>query len=107
MELDTLLSLLGKSDNLMIALGGGALNDLSLRNIRGLSGRLVWLNTSFESCYQRVMKHPKLRPMSKMPLTDLKELFENRSKWYCQSDLILDEDEQSQCQDLSALLKKL
>lgn len=100
---------LEKNENCFLALGGGALStESNLECIRGFeNSRLVWLNTSFETCYQRILDDKIERPLLEMGKEKLLELFKNRQSDYLNADLILDEREQGLINCLTDLTIRL
>ena len=107
LEFDLVQRELETEKDFMISLGGGALNARSLQKIQALDGKLIWLNTPFEHCYQRVMDNPASRPLSTTGEEGLRELYNTRLEFYSKADLILDERQQEELADLNLLLKKL
>lgn len=73
----------------IIALGGGALEKNSDFILNHKSSCLVWINTPFETCYERI-KDDLNRPLVSSK-EELKKLYLSRLPLYERSNLILDE----------------
>ena len=52
-----------EQDSFFLALGGGALNDKNFQNLRSHGVHLIFLDTPFEVCYQRI-KNCSQRPLA-------------------------------------------
>jgi shikimate kinase len=89
-EFSTLDEHLKSSENFVLSLGGGALNDSILSYIKDNSQhiKLVFLNEEFEICYDRIKSDPN-RLLSKLSESDLKKLYLKRLDLYSQADLIV------------------
>lgn len=73
------------SSNLIIALGGGALNSQSLNLVKS-HGKLIWLKTPLAECLERIKEQNSLRPLAKLSNEELEELYLEREKFYSQAD---------------------
>ena len=66
LEADNLSFLLdscsAEEKDVVVALGGGAVNELTLPIIEDSKARLVWLNVPFETCWERI-KNSSDRPL--------------------------------------------
>ncbi len=70
---------LSKTQNLVLALGGGGLSESTEPLLAGWSG--FWLNTDFETCWKRVEKSHN-RPLVKLGKEGLRRLYQERSEFY-------------------------
>ena len=66
---------LGLKTNQIVALGGGALNPMTLKVLGKWQG--LWLDVDFETCYGRI-KEDQNRPMSQLSKEELLKLYEDR-----------------------------
>lgn len=76
---------LQERQGVIIALGGGTLNEKSIELLKPWSG--FWLNTDFEVCYERVkgdLNRPLVQELSK---EGLRELFNKRKALYSRFEL--------------------
>jgi shikimate kinase len=93
--------------DLVLSLGGGTLRPETLGEIKTRRQvRLVWLNTSFETCYSRI-KDDDNRPLVKKGVESLRELYQQRIPYYQQANLILDEKNQEQIKNIVQLHDRL
>lgn len=92
LESEVLNNLLQGSEKMLLALGGGSLNPVALKNIESSKAHLIWLNTSFELCLKRI-KDDGNRPLSKRSEPELKKLFEDRKQLYQNAHEIIDPQE--------------
>lgn len=74
-----------KRDNVLVALGGGTLTQQGLDLAKKEKAILVWLNTDFDTCYQRV-RSDKNRPLSVKTKEELREIYNSREALYSQAD---------------------
>jgi shikimate kinase len=80
--------------DLFISLGGGAVTKELLKLRDELeSCFLVWLNTPFPTCLGRILGDPS-RPLVAKGPKYLKELYEEREKFYQKADICLDASSQ-------------
>lgn len=77
-------------EKMLISLGGGALENDAIFNkaVSSDNGILVWLNDSFDECWERV-KHCQNRPLVALGKEALKERFLQREKKYSQAKLVI------------------
>ena len=99
---------ISKKKNLVIDCGGGIV--LQEENIRDLkkNGTLFYLKTSPEIVYKR-LKTQTNRPLLKVgdPLQRIKELLNQREKFYAQADITIDTDRHTIEDTTQEILKKL
>jgi len=68
-----------KFEGLVVSLGGGILSDTNLEFILRLENSyLVWADTPFEPCYQRIIENREQRPLASMSKSELQELYLER-----------------------------
>ena len=107
LERSKIKMLLRHSNSLVIALGAGTLTKEILELIdRDLECKLIFLDTSFEVCLERIKDDPS-RPLSKIALSELKKLYENRRVDYLHADLVLNEQEIKEIEGLGTLVHNL
>lgn len=107
LERKKLKTLLNYNTPMVIALGGGSLSPEILRIIENdLDCRLVFLDTSFDLCLARI-KEDSTRPMAKVPLEELKKLYESRRNDYLTARLILNESQIKEIDGLGTLVHNL
>lgn len=85
-ETENLSRLLAETDARIISLGGGTWTIEKNREIiryHGLTS--VWLESTFEHCWQNIRNSRKDRPLARDKVTALK-LFESRQSVYCLAD---------------------
>lgn len=85
-ETEHLAKLLGETDARIISLGGGTWTVEKNREIirdHGLTS--VWLESTFDHCWQNIRNSRKDRPLARDKNTALK-LFESRQSIYCLAD---------------------
>jgi len=75
------LTKLVENKSIMIALGGGALNERTSKLLESNGFEGEWLDTPFEICFERI-QNDKNRPLANLGKEKLSELFEERAKWY-------------------------
>lgn len=69
-------------DNSVVALGGGAIINENTANTARESGKVVFLDVDFETCYERI-RNDKNRPLAyNNPKEKVKELFDKRRPIY-------------------------
>lgn len=85
-EAESLVKLLSESSARIISLGGGTWTIEKNREMIKRHGlTTVWLESTFEHCWQNIRKSRKERPLAKDRDTALK-LFEERQAVYCLAD---------------------
>lgn len=89
-EAELILRLTGglKGDELVVSLGGGALNDAVITAAKAKGNALVWLDTSFEECWQRI-EGDESRPLTKKGKQELARLYEERLPLYRQANITI------------------
>ena len=85
-ESESLVKLLGETSAQIISLGGGTWTVEKNREVIKQNGlTTVWLESTFEHCWQNIRKSRKERPLAKDRDTAFK-LFEERQAIYCLAD---------------------
>lgn len=75
-----------QSGSRIIALGGGAWTlETNRKIIRETDCTVIWLESSFEHCWQNIKHSKRERPIAKNKRTAQK-LFQEREKYYCLAD---------------------
>lgn len=110
------IQLISVKNNVVVSLGGGAINSDENLSIIKKSGILIFLNATPESIYQR-LKFKKDRPAflfegvenpsKEMFLSKINYLFETRKKYYSQADLTFQTDNISIGRTVDLIVKKL
>lgn len=91
--------------NLLLALGGGSLNEDNVDFLRkDKSNSLVWLNTTFEDCWNRI-KDDQGRPLAKRGKEELLKLYQQRCSLYKKADIQLSPNDQLDIQNMSDLFR--
>ena len=75
-----------KGDQLVISLGGGALNEAALTATKEKGNVLAWLDTPFEECWARI-EGDKSRPLTAKGKQELARLYEERLPLYRQANI--------------------
>lgn len=90
-ERDVVASLI-RRDNCVIALGGGAFDDLETRRLVKLSCTSVWLNPSIEIVATR-LGGGSSRPLlnGRHPLSGVKSLLDKRREFYAEADFRIED----------------
>ena len=73
------LATLTRKDNIIIALGGGSLNESTEGILSEMNG--FWLNTDFETCWQRI-KNDSSRPLVSLGYEELALIYKERLYLY-------------------------
>ena len=103
LEQERIAAFLGLKLNGILALGGGALNAELFKKVENQANiKIVFLNTPFEVCYQRIKNDPH-RPLALLEKKELKALYEERLPLYLKAHLILDDLEHKEIDGLQAL----
>lgn len=85
-ETENLSRLLAETDARIISLGGGTWTVVKNREIiRDYGLTSVWLESTFEHCWQNIRNSRKDRPLARDKVAALK-LFESRQSVYCLAD---------------------
>lgn len=105
-EHQALEKLLLKPGNVLISLGGGALSDAVLKLIGHCGATLVWLNTPFEICHNRIDGDTN-RPLVKQGRDKLLKLYQSRQKSYQQAQLQLRCEDTITLRNISDLLQRI
>ncbi|EQC45277.1 shikimate kinase [Bacteriovorax sp. Seq25_V] len=80
-------------DNYLIVLGGGALESSEiLEHIKNVDGKLIFINTDFETCYKR-LQSVEDRPLMKKGKAFMQDLYNKRLPTYQAADLHLSEND--------------
>jgi shikimate kinase len=85
-----------QNENQVVSTGGGAVIRDENREVFKEAGLVVCLIARPEVIYERI-KHEAHRPLLRVPdpMAKIRELLENRAKFYCKADLIIDTSEKS------------
>lgn len=75
-----------KGEKLVISLGGGALNEVTLAACKGKGNQLAWLNTPFAECWERIANDPS-RPLTKNGEAEMAKLYQERLPLYQQANI--------------------
>jgi shikimate kinase len=107
-ELQILMDQLRNAKNQVIALGGGSLNELVLELVSKLGSnvKLIFLNTDFEICCQRI-KEDSNRLLFNFDHQQLQDLYTKRMSLYLKADLILSPEDTKLIDGLSGLVHTL
>jgi shikimate kinase len=97
LEKDILHILTESHENFVMACGGGTpcfYNNIDYMN---QSGTTIWINTSIDALFQRLLKEKEIRPLIKNLTNDqlrgfIIKKFSDRKIFYEQADIITDED---------------
>jgi shikimate kinase len=85
-ETEHLVRLLAESDPQIISLGGGTWTlEENRAHIRSSGLTSIWLESTFEHCWQNIRNSRKDRPLARDKAAAL-ELFESRQSVYCLAD---------------------
>lgn len=94
-------------DNYLIILGGGALEEKSLRDfITSVGGKLIYLKADFDLCFERISKTSH-RPLVKGGKAFLKEKFDARLPYFEQSVLTLTQEDAQKLTNIDELIALL
>ncbi len=107
-EKTKLKTLLGHSQNMIIALGGGTLTPDVIALIEKTPAcQIVFLDTPYELCRDRILGDSN-RPLSNLPEEELKKLYESRREIYRDlADLTLSPENVKEIVSLQALVHNL
>lgn len=96
-----------ENKNALIATGGSTLNDEKCREIITKNGITVWLRAKPETIYENLKNsHNKRAELSGKTLDEIIEILAVYSKFYQQSDIIVDVDENTG-RDIDAVVDKV
>ncbi|MBT3981460.1 MAG: hypothetical protein HOE90_08910 [Bacteriovoracaceae bacterium] len=84
LEGELLTELTAKRDHI-ISLGGGSLNAENIVHITG-AAHLIWVNTPFSTCLDRIRQDQQTRPLSALSDDDLQKLYLERVVFYSQAE---------------------
>lgn len=90
----------------VVALGGGALNSEIIHLMKSKSGFLVWINTPFEKCWERI-KNDQNRPLVQKGREELFKIYQERVAFYAQAQFQLHEEELLKISNLDELRRVL
>ncbi len=88
-EQQKLFELIEKPQKQLIALGGGTLSSQALINQLKKQCIIVWLQTPWEICWERIREDKSRFLVSKFSQEDLFELFQTRIVYYQRADIKL------------------
>ena len=90
-EKEVIVSRLNEAENVVLALGGGSLNDEVLNGMRGCGTHLVWLRVELSEMMSRLSRGDSDRPLLReLSSVDLVNLYKEREKNYSKADIIID-----------------
>ncbi len=107
LEQKKISELMNSSQSFILALGGGALTEDLVKKLNE-KGALIWLNTPFDVCYERVLIEGLKRPLVAQGKASLAKLFDEREALYSLSRYQFSPEIQEQIQspvDLLDLIK--
>ena len=108
-ETRALRELLGRDEQAVVALGGGAWTIAVNRElIRSVDSVVVWLDTPFESCWERIEQDTKSRPMAPSRAA-AERLFSERIPFYRTANIqigFVDESPAQLAENIAALLSQ-
>lgn len=104
-EVTILKNMLAYSSSKLIALGGGTIEADSFWEVLDGS-KLVFLNTSFDTCFSRIKNDPN-RPQVKLGEEGLRTLYQKRLPLYQKADLIVSEEGIKEIVSIAALVHNL
>lgn len=94
-------------DNYLVILGGGTLeNSDSLEFIKSVGGKLIYLENSFESCFERI-KNSVERPLVKKGRAHLEALYKKREPLHQKAECVISQDQALTIQHIDDLLALL
>lgn len=106
-EKTKLKRLMNHPASMVIALGGGALNQDIISIIHNnIECYLVFVDTPLEVCLGRIKDDPE-RPLAQISPTELEKLYQERRIDYMKADLVLSEDQIKEIDALPALVHNL
>ena len=108
-ELDIVSKLLEKKNSIVLALGGGAYLNESLRKKIKKTSISIWLDLDIETILSRLEKSKTVRPIAKRlnSYKDINELFKKRKKIYEKADIKLNISSSGKRKILKSLLNHL
>ncbi len=80
-----------KGEDMVVALGGGALSTATLAATKEKGNLLAWLDTSFEDCWARIEGDPG-RPLTAKGKNELARLYQERLPLYQQANFLVSGD---------------
>jgi shikimate kinase len=81
MERYVLYGLLQRQESFVCATGGGAVCQIDIMDWLNKVGTTIWLDTEWNVILDR-LSQDTTRPLARLPLPELKTLFEERKKYY-------------------------
>jgi shikimate kinase len=75
----------------IVSLGGGALHQGSLTYLRSMNVKIIWINTPYSRCLERIRLAGDVRPLNKLSDDKLRELYNKRLEFYKQADFVTTE----------------
>lgn len=85
LELNLIKKMAKQEKRMVMALGGGAFTEESYHFIREQEGKILWVDTSFETSLQRIKGDHK-RPLATLPDSELLNIYKKRSAIYERAD---------------------
>ncbi len=106
-ELQLVIQILGLEQDIVLSLGGGTLDHNLLQLLKNKENiKIVFLDTSFELCYERITSDAN-RPLVSLKLEELRKIFDQRRPFYNQANLILSSQERKLIEGIDALVHTL
>jgi len=90
-------------EDILIALGGGAVNEMNLTIIEDTDANLIYLNVPFEVCWERI-KNDSSRPFVQEGEEACRQLYRERQKFYRRAQVAVDPETLKNLQSLKALI---
>ena len=90
-------------EDILIALGGGAVNEMNLSIIEDTAATLIYLDVPFEVCWERI-KGDRERPLVLEGEEACRQIFRDRQKFYRRAQVAVDPETLKNLQSLKALI---
>lgn len=97
---------LSSPDLKAIALGGGTLNEDTIKKVKNGKDILIWIDTPFEVCFERIKNTQNIRPLTSLSKEELLKLYNQRKTYYEMSDICLNMEQQLEIKNLNDLFEK-
>lgn len=97
---------LSKNNGYVVSTGGGLGADLDNMKVMKETGNVVWLDVSLNTILERC-KNDENRPLLKLPLNDLRKLYEDRKKVYRLANIRINADKKTPNEIVEEIINKL
>lgn len=97
---------LSKNNGYVVSTGGGLGADLDNMKVMKETGNVVWLDVSLNTILERC-KNDENRPLLKLPLNDLRKLYEDRKKVYRLANIRINADKKTPNETVEEIINKL